>query len=281
MNIQPVIDFAKPLFTLDLFRTLIGAAFGTFAGAWISSRAERKKTVIAEINSVSAAIELSINICNRFMTLKKQIIRPFRDRFLLVRTNHEAYLAAPQTQQFQWQTDFQTISQVTTPTEALERCVFEETSVRGRALAAAVELIAAINALHGTIDSRNNMIEEYRKNGLPPNLLETYLGLPTPQGVIDQRFSTNVDALYAQTDQCIFFARLLATDLVKYGNKKRRRYIWQFRLGMPKIKPTIWKMAEAENLLPPDADFKDWMRGFQVEPTKLSRLKTWLWAQFH
>lgn len=287
MNLGPIIDYAKPLFNLDLFRTLVAAAFGTFAGAWISSRAQRKKVVITEFNNVSAAMILSISICNQFLALKRQIVRPTRDNYLQAKRDHQAYvanlLANRSTEPFRLHTDFQTISQINSPTEALERCVFEKISVRGRALVATVDLIGAINGLRASIEYRNNMIDDFREStqGVPDIMPHLYLGLPLPSGVVDQRFSHNIDALYAQTDQCIFFSRILATELLNYGNRIRRHYRWRFRLRVAELKPAIWTMAEAENLIPPDEDFTDWLRGFIIEPTKLTRFKTWICAQFH
>jgi hypothetical protein len=283
MNLQPIIDLAKPLFTLDLFRTLIASAFGTLAGAWISSRSQTKKAILEEISSVSAAIELSVSICNQYLSLKRQLIRPIRNRYVQVQQDYESYQARlqPHSQQFALQTDFQTISQVKTPTEALERCLFERISIRGRGLVAGVAAISAIDALHSTIEYRNEMIDEFRK-GPPRTQDETrymYLGLRSPQGVIDQRFGDNIAGLHALTDDCIFFSRLLADDLVQYGNKLRRRYRFRFRLAVPKFKPSVWTFAG--NLLPLEADYQNWLRGFKAQPTKLARFKSWICAQFH
>jgi hypothetical protein len=51
---------------------LAAAAFGAFAGAWINARIQARKTALAEINSINAALALSFSICNRAVSLKKQ-----------------------------------------------------------------------------------------------------------------------------------------------------------------------------------------------------------------
>ena len=71
------------------------------------------------------------------------------------------------------------------PAELLDLLIFEEISIRGRALAGAVELVGAIDGLHQAIEQRNDLIEELRgMSPVPAKVLkERYLGLKSEEGV--------------------------------------------------------------------------------------------------
>src|SRR5262245_64947286 len=65
--------------------TLASAAFGAFAGAWINNRIQTKRAIIEQLNAVRAALVLCFSISNRFMLLKRQNIRPLRNRYVKAR----------------------------------------------------------------------------------------------------------------------------------------------------------------------------------------------------
>jgi hypothetical protein len=67
------------------FGTLASAAFGAFAGAWINSRIQTKRTAVAELNSVSSAALLCVAICNSSIAFKRQFVAPMHDAYEQVR----------------------------------------------------------------------------------------------------------------------------------------------------------------------------------------------------
>ena len=233
--------------------TIITAAFGAFAGAWASSRRETKRAVIAELNSVSAARMLAFSICNKYLSLKKQIVLPNyteyqQSREAFVRTR-EAFLRGEQVPISEFRADLRTVSPIWLPAQSLERQIFEKISIRGRALAGAVDLIGAIDAVDETITHRNELIAEIKSQSpIPPlQLALRYYGLRGTEAVIDQRFQANMDAIYKQTDDCIFFSRILADDLFDYGTRLRGRHAWKYRLGVPKLVRENWKLDTSIN----------------------------------
>jgi hypothetical protein len=88
----------------------------------------------------------------------------------------------------------------------------------------------------------------------------------------------NIEALEKQTDDCIFFSMHLAEQLIKYGNGLRRKS-WMYRHGMKKFLPANWSIAEKQGLLPNEADFADWLRGFVPRPSWWKRFWHWLAGQ--
>jgi hypothetical protein len=256
--------------------TLVSAAFGAFTGGWIASRAFTKRAVIAELNAISAATTLCFAICNRFVGLKKQTVLPMKRRYDAVQLEYKKFLNLPKVTrgEFKFVADFQTITPLTNPAGALEKMIFEKTSIRGRALVAIVDLVAVIDSLRLAIETRSELSTEIRtkKDKTDAEIAAIYLGTKTPDGHIDERYRTNLEAIYLQTDDCIFFSRTLALDLVKYGNALRRRYLWRYWLWLPKMQDADWSAAEASGLLPPNSQYEAWLKGFRT-PLWWERLK--------
>ncbi|MFO1097950.1 MAG: hypothetical protein U1E81_06665 [Xanthobacteraceae bacterium] len=173
--------------------------------------------------------------------------------------------------------DLQTLLPLKTPTEILETYVFEKISIRGRALAAAVDLVSAIDSLDKSMKYRNDLIAEIQQAKPPPELLILrYFGQKTAEGTIDERFRLNIKALYAQPDNCIFFSRVLADDLYDYAVHLRRKNAWKLRFNFPKLSRVDWSIAERADLIPPTKEYSQWLRGFKKNPTKLDRCTAWV-----
>jgi hypothetical protein len=260
--------------------TLASAAFGAFAGAWINNRIQSKKAIIQELNAVRAALVLCFSIANRFIALKRQHVRPMSERYRQACQEHEKFKDRALTHRgqpplvYEFHADLQTITPIIAPIQVLERYVFEKISIRHRALAAAVDLVGAIDGLDKSIKYRNDLIAEIRKDSpiQVDKLRERYFGLPNTNGVTDERFKANIGAIYNQTDDCIFFSRILADDLLAYGNRLRRKNSWKYRLGISKLKGADWSIAQGQGLLPTNEAYASWLRGFRTDPTRWQRL---------
>ncbi|MGY4317243.1 hypothetical protein [Bradyrhizobium sp. JR3.5] len=260
--------------------TFFTAAFGAFAGAVAASRAHNKRTVVAELNALNAAHELAVATANVILALKRQHIVPLNEDFERIRTsyaNHKAMRkAGTQLSPFQFIADMRSLTLPATPHVALERMIFEKTLARGRALAALVTLVGSIDGLAISINARNEMIEDRRTaKWNDQERLEFFLGLKTANGVIDERFPSNIAGITLQTDFCIFYAKVLANDLADYANKLRWKHSWFYRLRVPKIDKTDWSYPEKLGLMPKDDDYGDWLRGFQPRLTRGQRVWAW------
>jgi hypothetical protein len=280
MDLHSLYETISKFFPEYWLGTLASAAFGAFAGAWINNRIQTKRAVIEELNAVRAALVLCFSISNRFVSLKRQHVRLMRNRYVQARQEHDEFRErarnhrGPPPLVFDFQADLQTLTPVIAPIQVLERYVFEKISIRGRALAAAVDLIGAIDGLEKAITYRNDLIAEVQKQSpVPPNLLaDRYFGLRNANGVTDERFKMNIEAIYNQTDDCIFFSRILGDDLLTYGNRLRRKNAWKYRLGLPKLKGADWSQAQGQGLMPRDEAYASWLGGFKTEPTRWQRL---------
>jgi hypothetical protein len=249
-------------------KTIITAALGTIIGAWLTSRSQAKRRVVDELKAVYAARALCFSITNRALALKRQQIRPMKQR-------HDEAVAAYHAHQgpLELSLDLQTISQLKFPDTPLEKIVFEKCAVGVKALAAVTSLSGAIDDLRNSIDFRNDLISEFREKRAAMTELDRiqlYVGAPRA-GEVDARFVTNIRALSHQTDDCIFFSSLLADELMHYGNKLRSRNRLKFRLGMPRLLPVDWKIAREASLIPDEAEYANWVAGFKRPPTKWER----------
>jgi hypothetical protein len=219
---------------------------------------------------------LCISICNISIAFKRQFVAPMHEAYERVRMNYEKKLTVkgegPNT--FALRADLQTLMLQKMPTEVLERYVFEKISVRGRALAAAVQLVGSIEGLANAIANRNEIIAEFRGTS-PDQRLAKFLGLRSAEGVVDGRYRASVAGIFDQTNDCIFFSRILADDLLKYGNRLRRRHRRRFRLGLPKLDGADWSSVEAAGLMPSAELYKAWTDGFKLVPSIWQRLMIW------
>jgi hypothetical protein len=262
------------------FATFISAALGAFAGATATSWREKKRSVVAELNSVNAARALCFSICGAFINQKKQHILDLKNTYDNTRSEftaaQEAAAARPnQRVVIALKPNFANLTPVRVPLETLERQVLDKTSVTGRALVGAAQLITVIDCFEKAIHYRNELINDIRNNQRSTEeLARLYYGLSGPTGV-DERFKNNVEALSLYVDDCIFFSKLLAHDLLIYGRKLRRQHAWRF-WQLPYVDREDWTEAQQAGLIPPDEQYKDWIKGFKPAPSKLRRFVQWV-----
>jgi hypothetical protein len=260
--------------------TFFTAAFGAFAGALAASRAHNKRTIVAELNALNAAHELSVAIANIILAVKRQHVVPLQENFELIKreyANHQTMLkAGTQLAPFQFTADLRSLTLPATPHAAVEKMIFEKTLARGRALAALVTLVGSIDGLTASLRTRNEMVEERRTaKWNDEERLQFFLGLRTANGIIDERYPSTLAGIKMQTDFCIFYAKTLAFDLAQYANDMRWKHSWFYRLRVPKIDDPNWSYPENLGLMPKEEEYKDWLRGFRPRPTRWQRFSAW------
>jgi len=273
---------AQGFFGLNILGTLLTAVFGAIVGSWVASRRETKRTVIAELNTISAARALCVSICNKFVNLKDQHILPLHrdyhmDRELVIATL-DAAKSGLTVNPIEVPYSLQTLTPIWLPVNTLERLVFEKISIRGRGLVAAVEVISCIDTLEKSINYRNELIAEFKKEPMSDRQkMERYFGLLVPGiEIVDERFASIVPALYNQIDDCIFFSLILADDLFEHGTSLRKRFAWRYRLPVPKLVRDDWTPAETRGLIPNRNRYANWLQAFRTSPTLMLRFRGWI-----
>lgn len=253
-------------------QTILIAAFGTLVGAWLTGRSQAKRRVVDELKAIHAAYALCFTIANKALSMKRQHVRPMKQLYDDVVSIFDAHTENP-VGPLMLDLDLRTLSQPSFASDTLERIVFEKCSLGHRGLAAVVSVKDATDDLKFSIDFRNDLIADFKKQ-LPATEQEKiafYVGAYTNDAV-DLRFGHNLDALSHQVDDCIFFSMLLADELLAREKKLYARYRWKYRLNVPRQYPADWSLARQEHLIPAKSQYADWLRGFTTPPSIWKRL---------
>ena len=166
--IYKMLDLAKSFASSSAFIALISAGAGAFFGAlgaqWIFERSKRKNDLRTEIGRINQAIVLSFGICNSFLGLKEQLVRPIKEGFERQKEEFLEFrsksVGGRENPIFEFNADFRTISPLCVDTILLRYLAFEKSSLIGRPLSLVDVLTQTVNSLRDSIDRRNNLINE-------------------------------------------------------------------------------------------------------------------------
>lgn len=257
------INWVWQLLNSSFFTALAGAFAGACSAAWIVSRIERKRRLLEEIQNTNAAITEAFWITNSFCVVKGQLIKPLKDAFDKQRSEMADFQKAreqrsiPSNQPFAYEANFQDIKPIRVSMEALRRLLFEKISIVGRPLNLAAVLSLSVDGLNSSLENRNEIIATYKAN--PPDSVEKsasiYFGLPDKEGHVDTSYPDTVDGIAHQTDDCIFYSKLLGDDLVEHGQKLSKAY----GRKSPKIQKIDFEKADQDGLIPDSSLYLDWL----------------------
>lgn len=272
-------ETAKSFGNSSFFTSFIGALAGAAGGAWAAQRIADKVRVrdqlLDEVRSCNIAIELAHGICSTFLNLKEQHVKRLQEDYeaqrALVHAHDEGLRngAIPAGTVLDIGTlDLQTLGTIPVGVVDLRAAVLQNVSAPARPRSLAAVLGQSIESLNETIRSRNSQVRAYRASDAPLNEKVAYLfGLPRP-GFVDENFGGTVSAIYRQTDDCIFFSRLMCIDLADHGDRLRAILKHRFRRDAPRIHRVLWDDVEKKGLLPPDAEYTTWITGFPKRAPK-------------
>jgi hypothetical protein len=272
-------------FVLEMFRWQNIAAFlnsnftaalaGAFAGALaaqkISERAKLRNQLLQEIRSTNAAIAVSFTICNAALSLKKQFVKDIYETYTAKKSELEEFhrqraggQQAPNLP-FEFRADFRTLQMPLVPTDILQKQVYEGISTTGRPLGLIAAISGSVDSLKDTIQKRNILIERSRE--LDPaaegQLAAFYFGLPYGPGHVNTEYPDSIESLNISTDDVIFFSELLMKDLMEHGNRILKQYNKITKVNKEKISSVDLTEPREQGLMPDEADYADWVKGFQ------------------
>jgi hypothetical protein len=275
----------------NFFTSSIGALAGAVGGAWaaqrIADKAKVRDQLLDEVRSCNIAIELAHGICSTFLNLKEQYVlrlaRTYQEQRVRVHVHHEGLRtgAIPAgTVLDLGGLDLQTLGVIPIGVADLRAAVLQNVTAPARPRSLVAVLGYCIDTLNETIRTRNGQIAALRASNAPLNEKVPYIfGLPH-DGIVDETFAHTVTALYKYTDDCIFFSKLLCSDLADHGDRLRAILKLHFRREAPRINRLIWDDVEKKGLLPPDANYTSWLTGFprRVPKTYGRRWVMWWYA---
>ncbi|MFO1035022.1 MAG: hypothetical protein U1E15_13475 [Hyphomicrobiales bacterium] len=216
------------------------ASFGTFLGAYIAFRlsfeTEKVRNDIEEDTNLIRAFQAATTILSAALNFKKQVVLPKTAEIEALTNQIETHLAKVPTESeirlnvVQLLKMHPQISLYNTDIVARLSCL---TSLAGRPFQCAEELRRSCMLLDILIDSINKQIPELM--AIEDDEVRMHLMLGLMQGeeerTVDERFRHAHENLLACTDDIIFFAKLIATDIEchqvdwrkRRGIKNRRR----------------------------------------------------------
>src|SRR5262249_50876681 len=131
-----------------------------------------------------------------------------------------------------------------------------------RPRASVAVLAQSIVALNSSIRSRNEQVERFRASQAElGEKVAVMFGLPR-QNLIDEVYAETMRAIYRQTDDCIFFSRLVCIDLEDHGERLRTILRRRFHRDGPRINRVLWRDVEKKGLLPDEEEYQSWITGF-------------------
>ncbi len=259
----------KDFFNSVFFTAIAGSFAGALGGAWgaqrIAERAKLKEQLLKEIRYTNAAITVAIGICDSLLSMKIQHIKSLKENFETQKTAFLVHLKKHKLgqvnkgEEFPLTYDLHTLFLPLLPIDILQRHVFEELSLVGRALRLTTTLNQTVNNLSVVHEKRNQLVELYKAtNTISPVL---YFGLPQ-DGRINQDYPSIIDAIYNQTDDGIFFSQLLSKDLVEHGNLLVLKFRKYFKKGVPIISTFDFSKEQKAGLMPNPDNYSDWFTKF-------------------
>jgi hypothetical protein len=261
----------KQFFNSVFFTSIAGSLAGAFAGAyganWIVERTKYREQLVKEIRDTNAAISLAHNVCNSLLLMKKQHIKPLKEKLDEDKARLQAHLKQflhgqiSETTPCHFFIDLETLSPSLLPVDFLHKQVFEKLSLVGRPLTLVPELTKAVHNLSECLEKRNQLIENYKISDISSELrLRLYLGLPQANGEINNEYPHLINAIYGYTEDSIFFSQLLCKDLIEHGNQIAGQFRKKFKKGAPRVSEVNFDIANELGLMPNTDEYAVWLK---------------------
>jgi hypothetical protein len=264
---------AKDFFNSVFFTAIVGAFAASLAGAFAGGRAAQraadktrnKEELLKEIRATNVAVMLAFGICNTLLSAKKQYVKALKETFDREKASTKAALMKQQAGVgglVNFLGDFRTLPVLDLPVGILRTQVFEKISLQGRPILLVTTLVQAVGALNLCIAKRNELIEGFKTSSLPDaQKMATYFGFPFG-GQVNQEYSDTIEAIYRQTDDCIFFSSQLCTELSDHGDRLSASFKRRFGKEAIRIHRPDFAKAVGADLMPKQEDYADWMSMF-------------------
>lgn len=274
------------LFTWESLKTLSNSAFitslvGALAGAWagaraaqkIAERSKAKDVALSELRSTNAAIMVSFSIFTSVLSLKNQHVKPMREALQAEKrklAEVEAKRAAGDKAQLEFQADMRKFPTIVVPIEVLRELLFHKSSATGRPLALVSVIEQSLKGLDKTIATRDRLVDAFAREVPKEIMPRLYFGLPLPNGDVDRTFPDVVEAVHSYTNDITFFSKLLCEDLMAHGARVHKASERLLGKQAPRVSQVDFTTPKAAALLPPDADYDQWLNGFKevIVPSK-------------
>ncbi len=255
---------------------MAGAFWGAYGGQRIVERGRRREELLTEIRNTNASTIVAVGICNSFLGIKRQTVKPLKDLYDAQKAAYDDHAKKRGLGEISHDTAFEFVADLRSfflppfPIEILRQQMFEKLSLSGRPLLLINTLSDTIHGFNTSIDNRNILIEYYKASRISSeDLVPLYFGLPqgSSSRVINQEYPASIEQIYRHTDDGIFFSHLLSFDLFDHGKQLARRFKQLFGTDAPADlnQPDF---TDAVALMPEVRNYGDWFNVVKkAEPT--------------
>lgn len=237
----------------------IAAYFGARGAQRVISRNNALDIARRELHAIASAQLICVSIANSAMAMKRQHVMPLAQKYSCHIKSAESALNN-EGSVLKIEMDLQKFPVPLLSTGQLEKLLFENIILSGRAFGALYALMGAKNLMKESIELRNELIEKWKSEKLPPDeIIRRYFGFQDERGR-DETYSNLVDSIRCYTDDVIFFSMILAEDIRAIGEKKRENFPDR---NAPTLPTMSW--ANDDQLVPECSEYSAWLKGFPSE----------------
>ncbi len=247
--------------------SFITALAGAYSGAWgaqaIIGKIKDRETLTKEIRNINAAIIVTYEICNFYLSSKQQF-QGRKIKFDAAKKAYENLQYAQSTERHSLQLDIEIMPRFFLPIEVLREQLFEKITPGNQVLRLFVTLNNRIHSLNHCIEQINASIASFKER-LPlsdKEQLEWYLGLENEHGTTDRTYPSFIEHIYADIDDCISCSRILYEKLVGHGEKLRDTCKNKVRKKLRKIETVNFADIDAGDLMP---DLKKYADNLKID----------------
>ncbi|WP_139167794.1 hypothetical protein [Bauldia litoralis] len=129
--LERISDALTHPFSIALFASGFGAFFGARGAQLLIKKEQEKQEFLSKIRAINGAIELLLSIIQVFFRMKKQFIRPMKERHSLSRLQYEYAVRRPGGK-FELKADLETLPNPAIPVELLQKAIFDRLDLTGR-----------------------------------------------------------------------------------------------------------------------------------------------------
>jgi hypothetical protein len=223
-----------------------------------------------EVIKSNEAIELLTGVFTAYANLKEQFVANLKRDFDEQRQKVIDHLTGvmsgliPANRVLNVPLGFKTLDPLSIQSGRIEKVVLENLSISGRPRAALNVLTMTMRMLNNSIEQRNEWMREFKakEGSLDYNArCRLVFGL-RHEGQTDETYKNFVDSIFSQTDDCMFFSRMILTDVIDYGHEARARFRKKFRGPIPRITLVSFDAFDQKGLMPSDKGYAGWATGF-------------------
>ncbi len=277
----PAVKFVVDAFTGDAMTTLWVALLGAFAGAKAaqlsSDRAKNRDELLAEVRAINSVLLMAIAILNTALSLKRQHVKPLKEKFDSERDRflaRQAYVKAggQQAEEYLVTFDLVLVDFPRMDVESLQTRLFERITAPARATLAASQLSGIIDNLRDCFRRRAELVEGYKGVQDLPLMTGLYFGLRSRDGRIHEEYPNTVAGMATLTDDVLFFSHVVIKDLAEHGGLVLARYKKLVPSAIERIISFDVSQRGVVDLMPAEELYRAWTSGFRkvgdrLEPT--------------